>query len=141
MLLENTVLARTGDFTMIKFKYKGNFKKTEKYFKKMGEGDYFEGVKAFAESGVLALSKNTPVDTGKTASSWSYSIVRSKDKLKIIWNNSNVNKGCNVAVLIQYGHGTGDGYYVEGIDYINPSLKPIFNLIAKRVWEEVTKDA
>ena len=126
---------------LIKFKYRGNFKKTEKYFKRIGEGDYFEGIKRFAEEGTVALIKATPVDTGKTASSWSYTIKRSKEGVSISWNNSNVNKGVNIAVIIQYGHGTSSGYYVEGIDYINPALKPVFESIAKSVWREVTKDA
>lgn len=126
---------------MIKFNYRGDFKKTEKFFKKIGEGDYFEGVKHFAEEGVKALSEATPVDTGKTAASWSYSMSRVKNGIRISWNNSNVNKGVNIAVIIQYGHGTGSGYYIEGIDYINPALKPVFESIAKHVWKEVSEDA
>lgn len=126
---------------LIRFKQKGNFKKTEKYLKRIGEGEYLKGFERFAEAGVLALKEATPKDTGYTASSWGYTIEKSKNGLTINWNNSNVNKGVNIAVIIQYGHGTSQGYYVEGIDYINPALAPVFNVIAKNVWEEVTRDA
>lgn len=126
---------------MIRFKQKGGFKKTIRFLKRAGNGDYLTGLNRFGEEGVRALAEATPVDSGKTALSWSYSINKDKQGLRLTWNNSNVNKGVNVAILIQYGHGMPNGYYVEGIDYINPALKPIFEKIGKRVWEEVTQDA
>ena len=126
---------------MIKLSKKGGFKNTEKFFKKIGEGDYLKGLEYFGEAGVSALMEATPKDTGKTASSWSYSINRSKKGVTITWNNSNVNEGVNVAMVIQYGHAMPSGYYIEGIDYINPALKPLFELMGKKVWEEVTRNA
>lgn len=126
---------------MIKFRQFGNFRRTEKILKRLGDGDYLKGLEKFGEAGVEALQAATPVDTGKTASSWSYSIEKTKNGVSISWNNSNINKGLNIAVLIQYGHATGDGTYIEGVDYINPSLRPIFALIAKKAWEEVTRNA
>ena len=126
---------------MIKFEQKGDFKKTEAFFKKIGAGDYKKGLQYYGEAGVSALYEATPKATGKTAASWTYSIEQTNDGLIISWNNSNVVKGQNVAILIQKGHGTASGYYVQGVDYINPALAPIFDLIGKKLWMEVTKDA
>ena len=126
---------------LIKFSQKGDFKKTTSFFKRVGNGDIFKGLEVLGEEGVRALSEATPKDTGKTAESWSYSIHKSKDGLSLSWSNSNRNNGASVAILIQYGHAMPNGYYVQGIDYINPALKPIFNRIGKKVWWEVTKNA
>lgn len=126
---------------MIKFKQKGDFKKTQKFFERSGKGDFYKGLQSFGEQGVIALRDATPKKTGKTANSWSYSINKSKKGISLTWNNSNINDGAHVAILIQYGHATPSGYYVEGIDYINPALKPIFDEIGKQVWWEVTKNA
>lgn len=126
---------------MIRFKQKGDFKKTEKFFKTIGNGDYLKGLEYFGEVGVSELMKVTPRKTGKTAESWTYSIEATNNGVELCWNNSNINKGVNIAVIIQHGHGTGSGYYVEGVDYINPALTPVFDLIGKQVWEEVTKNA
>jgi len=126
---------------VIKFKQKGNFDKTKKFFERIGQGDYLKGLEYYGEAGVSALQEATPKRTGKTAASWSYSINRKKTGLEIVWNNSNINNGVNIALIIQYGHGTSSGYYVEGVDYINPALKPLFDLMGKKVWEEVTRDA
>lgn len=124
---------------MIKFKHKGGFHNTEKFFKRIGEGDYIQGLESYGEAGVAALMEATPKDTGKTAASWSYSINKTKRGISISWNNSNVNDGVNIALLIQYGHGTPSGYFVEGIDYINPALRPLFELMGEKVWKEVTR--
>lgn len=129
-----------GDI-MIKFHQNGDFKKTEDFFKKIGTGDYLKGLKNFGEAGVKALRDATPKDTGKTSESWSYSITTGKKGVSLTWNNSNINEGVNIAIIIQYGHGMPSGYYVQGVDYINPALKPLFDLIGKRVWEEVTGNA
>lgn len=126
---------------MLQFKQTGGFKKTAKLLAKLGEGNFYKGLDAIAQRGVSDLEAATPVDTGKTASSWSYTIKKSKDGATISFNNSNINKGVNVALLIQYGHGTAQGVYIEGVDYINPALKPIFEAMGKRVWEEVTQNA
>ena len=126
---------------MIKFRQKGDFRKTDRFLKKLGNGDYLKGFQRFGEAGVKALQEATPKDTGLTASSWSYSIEKTKNGLGISWNNSNINNGVNIAIIIQYGHGTSSGYYVEGVDYINPALKPVFDALAKDAWEEVTRNA
>ena len=126
-----------GDDPMISFKQKGGWKKTSKFLKKLGEGDYYQGLDAIAKEGVEALSEATPKATGKTAASWSYTIKRTKDKTYIYWSNSNVVDGVNVAMLIQNGHGTKEGVYIEGIDYINPAIKPIFDEISEKIWKEV----
>ena len=89
---------------MIKFKSKGGFKNTEQFFKKIGGGDYLKGLEYFGEAGVSALRDATPKDTGKTANSWSYSIDKTKTGVTINWNNSNINDGVNIAMIIQYGH-------------------------------------
>ena len=123
---------------MIKLSKKGGFANTEKFFKKIGQGDYLKGLQYYAEAGVSALMEATPKDTGKTAASWGYTINKTKTGVTITWNNSNINDGVNIAMIIQYGHGTPSGYYVEGVDYINPALKPLFDLMGKKVWEEVT---
>jgi hypothetical protein len=126
---------------LIKFTHKGSFKKTERFFKRIGEGDYLKGLNYFGEAGLSALYDATPKRTGKTAASWTYSIENTKDGLTITWFNSNVVNGMNIAILIQKGHGTASGYYVQGVDYINPALAPIFDLIGKNLWMEVTKNA
>lgn len=126
---------------MLKFKSTGGFKNTEKFFKRIGSGDYFKGLEYYGEAGVTALMEATPKDTGKTAASWSYSIDKTKNGIEIVWKNSNINDGVNVAMIIQYGHATPSGYYVEGVDYINPALRPLFELMGKKVFEEVKYDA
>lgn len=96
-------------------------------------------LKKGGERGVDALAAATPTDTGKTAASWRYRIVKERGSYRIEWWNSNNDRGAVVALLLQYGHGTGTGGYVSGIDYINPALKPIFDQIADDVWKQVTK--
>lgn len=91
----------------------------------------------YGSKGVAALAASTPVDTGKTAGSWTYSISVSGESATIYWENSNTNKGVNIAVILQYGHGTGTGGYVQGRDYINPAMRPIFDQIANEAWMEV----
>lgn len=93
--------------------------------------------KRYAEEGVNALRKATPKDTGKTSESWYYEIDETKNGVIINWLNRNVNKGVVVAVILQYGHGTGTGGYVRGTDYINPAMKKVFEEIAESIWEEV----
>lgn len=121
---------------MIRLKCEGNFKKTNSYLSRMKElaGDSF--LDKYGKQGVEALKAATPVDTGKTADSWSYEIAHKKDKTMLIWSNSNIQDGVNVAVILQYGHATYSGTYVKGIDYINPALKPILDQISADVEKE-----
>ena len=123
---------------VITFHHKGNFQKTDNFLKKAKQGDYFRSLEKFAQEGVNALVSATPIDSGKTAASWDYTISRSKGSVSITWTNSNVNDGVNIAVIIQYGHGTRNGGYVQGRDYINPAIRPVFDKIAENVWKEVT---
>lgn len=124
----------------ISLETKGDFSKTYKYFKDLSLFSSYKlmGVlEKYGEEGVKALQSTTPKDSGLTASSWSYEITVEKDLVTISWNNSNINDGVPIAVLIQYGHGTGTGGYVEGVDYINPAMHPIFKQIADSAWKEV----
>lgn len=124
---------------MIKIKQKGNFDKAIKYFTKIKKPIDPSRLDKYGREGVAALSASTPFDTGKTASSWYYTIEQTSNRTSIVFNNSNINKGVPIAIILQYGHGTGTGGWVEGIDYINPSIKPIFEKIAEEAWKEVTK--
>lgn len=123
---------------MITFTSKGDFKKTEKFLKKMSTTDFRALLERYAQQGVDALSAATPVDSGKTASSWQYEIQGSKNSFTIYWTNSNINKGVNIAIILQYGHGTRNGGYVQGRDYINPAMRPVFDKMANDLWREVT---
>lgn len=123
---------------MITFKHSGNFNHTEKFLKKASRAEYLKVVEKYCQQGVQALASATPVDSGKTASSWNYNIERSKGGISIYWTNSNINKGVNIAIILQYGHGTRNGGYVQGRDYINPALRPIFDAMADGMWKEVT---
>ena len=122
---------------MIHISHSGNFKNTEGLFKRVKEQRYLRALKKYAQRGVEALSKATPVDTGKTASSWSYEIAVTREGYTIYWDNGNVNRGISIALLLQYGHGTRNGGFVEGRDYINPALRPIFDQMADEAWQEV----
>lgn len=125
---------------MVSVHARGTFKGTFGYFEqvlnplKLGELD------RYGKMGVELLRAATPKDTGKTADSWSYEVIRSgkdNDKVTLAWNNSNINNGVNIAIILQYGHATGNGYYVQGIDYINPTLAPLFDELAEKTWKEV----
>ncbi len=122
----------------IQMSQKGDFKKTFKFLKAMQEKKFLKNLDRFGQAGVAALAAATPKRSGLTASSWSYEIEDDGEQLTITWNNSNVKDGYyNVALMIQYGHGTGTGGWVSGIDYINPALKPIFDKMVGDIWEEV----
>lgn len=123
---------------MIKITHKGDLTKTKTFLKKASQRKYLDILSKYGEKGVSALSAATPVDSGLTAKSWSYSIESTSSGASITWSNSNVVKGVNIAVILQYGHGTGTGGYVAGRDYINPAMRDIFDQIATDAWEEVT---
>lgn len=123
---------------MISFRHKGDFSKAGRYFEKIKESAKLGVLDKYGRAGVNALSSATPKDSGKTASSWFYEIVHEKNSDRIIFSNTNRNDGVLIAIILQYGHGTGTGGWVEGIDYINPAIQPIFNQIVDDVWEEVT---
>lgn len=124
---------------MITIKHRGSFSNTERFFERIRNGKYLRQFDEYGRQGVNALMAATPVDTGKTAASWYYEIIRNdRGSYSIQWKNSNVNDGVVVAVLIQYGHGTKNGAYVQGVDYINPALAPVFQKIADDAWKEVT---
>lgn len=122
---------------MFKVTTKGSFNNTYKYFNKLRDKEYLNVLNKYGELGIHALREATPKDTGLTSESWYYEIVEGKEKTKIVWYNTNVNKGVNIALILQYGHATPSGTYVEGIDYINPAIKPTFDKMAVAVWSEV----
>lgn len=122
---------------VISIKYRGNDGRTSKWLDKLKRVDFLRRLDKYAMLGVQALSAATPVDTGLTSYSWGYVIELKDDGAIITWTNSNVNNGVNIAVILQYGHGTRNGGYVQGIDYINPAMKPVFDSIAEAAWEEV----
>lgn len=123
---------------MITLEAKGDLSKTYKFLDRILKRDFYSRLEVYGQKGVAALAAATPKRTGVTSASWYYEINRNINSVEIYWKNSNVNKGVNIAVIIQYGHGTRSGAYVQGIDYINPAIKPVFNEIAENIWKEVT---
>lgn len=125
---------------MITFRHKGDFSKLTKYLERAKESVNLGILDKYGREGVSALASATPMDTGLTADSWYYTIERQNGRVSLTFQNSNVVDGwCNIAIILQYGHGTGTGGWVEGRDYINPAIQPIFDRLAKEAWEEVTK--
>ena len=123
---------------MIKITTKGKFEKTRLFFNKMSKFEIRSKLDQFGRKGVAALASATPIDSGETANSWDYEILESGGGYAIQWINTHVNKGVNIAIILQYGHGTGTGGYVVGRDYINPAIQPIFDEMAATIWKEVT---
>jgi hypothetical protein len=116
----------------------GSFNKTTKFLTTMESGEIFRTLDRYGRMGVDALSSATPRDTGETANSWFYEVTRGgKGKYYLRWGNTHVEDGVNIAVIIQYGHGTGTGGYIQGIDYINPAMRPVFNKISEDIWRGV----
>lgn len=124
---------------MIILKQKGDFSRTTNYFERLKEFVNMSILDEYGRKGVEALQSATPFKTGKTASSWSYEIEHKGQVTSLVFKNSNTNKGVNIAIILQYGHGTRNGGYVEGRDYINPVIRPLFDEIANEAWREVTK--
>lgn len=124
--------------SMIKFKHRGSFTNTERFFNHVLNRNYLNVLDEYGRRGVEALRKATPIDSGKTADSWDYEISRDQNSTIISFINTNVNDGVNIAIILQYGHGTGTGGFVKGRDFINPAIQPIFDDLAEQVWKEVT---
>lgn len=125
---------------MISFKEKGDFSKLNNFLEKAREAIKLGDLDRYGRQGVEALRSATPKDTGKTADSWNYEIIRERESVSITFSNSNIQNGVPIAVILQYGHGTRNGGWVEGRDYINPAIQPIFDKIANDAWKEVTKE-
>lgn len=122
----------------IEFTSKGSWDKTERFLSFLARGSFFDKIASYAQRGVDALASATPVDTGQTAGSWSYEIQRSGASVTIFWINTNLDAaGTPIAIMLQTGHGTGTGGFVQGRDYINPAIRPVFDQIADSVWREV----
>lgn len=123
---------------MITIKHQGSFKNTERFLTRMRKQEIFKVLDHYGQIGVDALAAATPSDTGQTAASWSYNVEKTGRTYSIVWTNSNVIEGyAPLVIMLQYGHGTGTGGYVQGQDFINPALKPVFDDIAESVWKEV----
>lgn len=119
--------------------HKGNFDRTIKFLKNAENIDFTSILMKYGQQGIEALRNATPRESGKTAESWHYDIKSSANRASITFLNSNINKGVPIAIILQYGHGTGTGGWVQGRDYINPVIQPIFDQIANDAWKEVTK--
>lgn len=122
---------------IISFKHSGSFKNTERFFSKALNADYKSILEVYGEKGVSVLRQATPRDSGETADSWGYTIEDRRGKLILTFTNSNIQKGVNIAIILNYGHGTASGAYVAGRNYIDPAIQPIFDKIADDVWKEV----
>ena len=124
---------------MISFRQKGDFSKLNKYLERLKETVKLGDLDKYGREGVAALSSVTPRDSGLTVSSWYYEIKRQNGSVSITFNNSNINEGVPIAIILQYGHVTHGGGWVEGRDYINPAIQPLFDKIANDAWKEVTR--
>lgn len=124
---------------MITFRHKGDFSKLTRFLERAKEAVHLGVLDKYGREGVAALASATPVDTGLTASSWRYEIQHGNDSVSITFYNDNIQNGVPIAIILQYGHGTRNGGYVQGRDYINPAIKPIFDKITEDAWKEVTR--
>ena len=124
---------------MIKFRQKGDFSKLTKFLERAKESVHLGDLDKYGREGVAALSSATPVDTGWTANSWHYKIEQRSGSVSIVFYNSNIQNGVPIAIILQYGHGTRNGGWVQGRDYINPAIQPVFDKISEDAWREVTK--
>lgn len=124
---------------MIRFEHKGSFSKLDRYFQRTRKAVGDIDLEQFGKRGVEALSSATPVSTGLASKSWYYKITKTKNSATITFNNSDIENGVPIAIILQYGHATKNGGWVEGRDYINPAIQPIFDELAKNAWKEVTR--
>lgn len=124
---------------MISFRQKGDFSKLTRFLERAKESVKIGDLDKYGREGVAALSSATPIDSGKTANSWSYEITNKNGSATITFNNSNIQNGVPIAIILQYGHGTKNGGWIQGRDYINPAIQPIFDEIVDKAWREVTK--
>ena len=124
---------------MISFRQKGDFSKLTNYLERMKEVVKIGDLDKYGREGVAVLESATPVESGLTARSWYYEIKHENGSATITFKNSNIQNGVPIAIILQYGHGTGTGGWVQGRDYINPAIQPIFDKIAENAWREVTK--
>lgn len=124
---------------MIRFRHKGDFSKLTRFLERVKEAVHLGDLDRFGRAGVAALASATPVDSGETATSWYYEITNKNNTITISFHNSNIQNGVPIAIILQYGHGTGTGGWVQGRDYINPAIQPIFDQIANYAWKEVTR--
>lgn len=136
MKLEKNNSTQEGD-SLIRITSKGDFNNTFRFLNKMSKFQINKILEKYGKIGVSALASATPMDSGRTAESWGYEISVEKEGATIHWTNSNQNNGVYIAVILQYGHGTGTGGYVQGVDYINPAIRPVFDKIAEEAWMEV----
>lgn len=118
---------------------KGDWSKTRKYLEQASKREIRHILERYAEKGVEALRDATPKDSGITASMWTYEVVKENSGWKIYWKNNNMNGDVNIALILQLGHGTGTGGYVDGIDYANPAMAPVFKELADEAWKEINK--
>ena len=133
---ERNSSTQEGD-SLIRITTKGDFNNTFRFLNKMSKFQINKILEKYGQMGVEALRSATPIDSGKTAESWGYEISVRKEGATNHWTNINQNKGVYIAVILQYGHGTGTGGYVQGVDYINPAIRPVFDKIAEEAWMEV----
>lgn len=124
---------------MISFRQQGDFSKLTRFLEKAKQVVKISDLDKYGREGVAALASATPVDSGLTANSWYYKIENNNGSVTINFNNSNIQNGVPIAIILQYGHGTGTGGWVQGRDYINPAIRPVFDKIANQAWKEVTK--
>ena len=122
---------------MLSFTTKGSFKGTNNFFERALKRDYLRNLEQLAKEGLQALKDSTPVDSGETADAWSYKITNSVSSYRIEYFNKHVVNGVPIAIILQYGHATSNGGYVQGRDYINPAIQPIFDKIAEKAWKGV----
>ena len=124
---------------MISFRHKGDFSKLTRFLERAKEVVNLGCLDKYGREGVAALASATPVDTGLTADSWYYKITNDGQSAKVTFYNSNIQNGVPIAIILQYGHGTRNGGWVQGRDYVNPAVQPIFDKLANEAWREVTK--
>lgn len=124
---------------MVEIRRKGDFSKVTRYLAKLQKPVPIEILHKYGERGVAALASATPVATGRTASSWDYTVTQGNGTISLSFNNSNIQNGVPIAIILYYGHGTGTGGWVQGRDYINPVIRPLFDELANEAWREVTR--